>query len=347
MILTKYYANEEDKVQERMSGQEDCNYVGYLKNEKACLAMTGCLGSGDPIDFTILSEHAGDYVNFQWIQEHNAVEGLTNPFTTGEAKSHYVVMDPSFRSDNDTTDNLFPEKNELHEDPMNTELEMVVEEFCFWGWGSCPSLPSSMHMTYRAGYDDYFLKQSQIGSRSKAESVIKAAMTHIQPAYCDRSLGTKISFQREGSIKYYAGTKWEANDLFIMTKNFGFFGREVGNSDTLVLVGSDPTPQDQKWAGIASLGSLCAMMSGWKATINLGYSAQTVAWSVQHEIGHSLGMKHDNDHWDRSCHNGGIMGSKKQGWSKCSKSDFEGHYRSYKWRWCMPQSSSACRGMGR
>ena len=31
MILTKYYANEEDKVQERMSGQEDCNYVGYLK----------------------------------------------------------------------------------------------------------------------------------------------------------------------------------------------------------------------------------------------------------------------------------------------------------------------------
>ena len=42
--------------------------------------MTGCLDSGEPIEFTILSEHAGDYVNFQWIQEHNAVEGLTNPF---------------------------------------------------------------------------------------------------------------------------------------------------------------------------------------------------------------------------------------------------------------------------
>ena len=122
-------------------------------------------------------------------------------------------------------------------------------------------------------------------------------MTHILPAYCDRSLGTKISFQvscyfkefyqsykliftcqREGSIKYYAGTKWEANDLWVLRKNFAFVGREVGNADTLVLVGSDPTPHDQKWAGIASMGSLCAMMSGWKATINLGYSAQTVAW---------------------------------------------------------------------
>ena len=65
IILEKYYANEMDKVQERMSGIEDCNYLGYLKNEKACLAMTGCIDS-EFREFTINSAHAGEFVSFRW-----------------------------------------------------------------------------------------------------------------------------------------------------------------------------------------------------------------------------------------------------------------------------------------
>ena len=50
--------------------------------------MTGCLDSGEPIHFTIYSEHTGDYVDFQWIQEHDIVEGRTNPFTVSTLQNY-------------------------------------------------------------------------------------------------------------------------------------------------------------------------------------------------------------------------------------------------------------------
>ena len=73
IILTKYFANEDDKVQERMSGVEDCNYVGHLKNDRSCLAMTGCLDS-EVREFTLSSEHAGDRPSYKWFQNGTVEE---------------------------------------------------------------------------------------------------------------------------------------------------------------------------------------------------------------------------------------------------------------------------------
>ena len=74
IVLTKYFASEDDKVQERMSGVEDCNFVGHLKNEKACLAMTGCLDS-EFREFTIFSEHAGHRTSYRWFS-NGTVESI-------------------------------------------------------------------------------------------------------------------------------------------------------------------------------------------------------------------------------------------------------------------------------
>ena len=44
LVLNQFYANQED----RMADIKDCNFIGHLENEpKACVAMTGCVGSED------------------------------------------------------------------------------------------------------------------------------------------------------------------------------------------------------------------------------------------------------------------------------------------------------------
>ena len=75
LILKQYYANEE----ERMARFEACHYIGHLANEhKACVAMTGCIGSED-VQFTIMSEHATESSMFKWTSEGN-VEIIESPF---------------------------------------------------------------------------------------------------------------------------------------------------------------------------------------------------------------------------------------------------------------------------
>ena len=99
---------------------------------------------------------------------------------------------------------------DVEEDLEQENFEAEIEEFCFGGWGWCPSMPSTMHMVYRAGYDDRFLAKLG-GSKSAAENYIKQAMTHATPAFCAPGLGTKISLQRDGAIKHYAGYAWDSS----------------------------------------------------------------------------------------------------------------------------------------
>ena len=62
LVLRKHYFNDEG----RMDSSNDCNYIGYLANEKhACVAMTGCLGLDD-IEFTIMSTHSVGSTGYIW-----------------------------------------------------------------------------------------------------------------------------------------------------------------------------------------------------------------------------------------------------------------------------------------
>ena len=61
LVLGKHYFNEEDRMFDK-----ECNYKGYLANERdACVAMTGCIGSDD-IEFTIMSKHNVGSTGFVW-----------------------------------------------------------------------------------------------------------------------------------------------------------------------------------------------------------------------------------------------------------------------------------------
>merc|ERR1712168_828994 len=62
LVLSRFDANDED----RMANKEHCNFIGHLENEpEACVAMTGCFGSGD-VHLTIISKHVMRGSMFTW-----------------------------------------------------------------------------------------------------------------------------------------------------------------------------------------------------------------------------------------------------------------------------------------
>ena len=62
-----------------MNGAEECHFIGHLaKEQDACVAMTGCVGSED-IDFTIMSSHATESAMFKWSKDGH-VEIIESPF---------------------------------------------------------------------------------------------------------------------------------------------------------------------------------------------------------------------------------------------------------------------------
>ena len=64
-VLNHFDDSEDDKL----AGH--CHYIGHLTNEKkACVAMTGCIGSED-VEFTIMSSHGSDSNLFKWKKDGN------------------------------------------------------------------------------------------------------------------------------------------------------------------------------------------------------------------------------------------------------------------------------------
>jgi hypothetical protein len=96
LVLNRYYSSEKD----RMAEAEECHFIGHLaKEQDACVAMTGCIGSED-IDFTIMSSHATKSAMFKWSKDGH-VEIIESPFkvknilqfinTTSRMKNQYRV----------------------------------------------------------------------------------------------------------------------------------------------------------------------------------------------------------------------------------------------------------------
>ena len=84
LVLNRYYSSEED----RTAGAEECHFIGHLaKEQDACVAMTGCVGSED-IDFTIMSSHATKSAMFKWSKDGH-VEMIESPF---KVKNHMGIF---------------------------------------------------------------------------------------------------------------------------------------------------------------------------------------------------------------------------------------------------------------
>ena len=85
LVLNRYYSSEED----RMLGSEEYHFIGYLaKEQDACVAMTGCVGSED-IDLTIMSRHATESSMFKWTKDGH-VEIIESPFKVKDCDATIV-----------------------------------------------------------------------------------------------------------------------------------------------------------------------------------------------------------------------------------------------------------------
>jgi len=332
LVLNRYYSSEED----RMAGAEDCHFIGHLaKEQDACVAMTGCVGSED-IDFTIMSSHATKSAMFKWSKDGH-VEVIESPFKNGNARSDMLERgDDGWEQDLDEM-----------EEPEIEAAEMAIEELCTGS--SCASVPATNLLQIRAGYDDGFLAKVG-GTAASAESYIKSALPHVQASYCHKSLGTKISVQRIGDIKHYSGRSLQATGAKLQ-EMWDTTLSDLGTADLMMYMGYDNDYYGT--VGIAWGKIVCIRSSGnkYKESINEWRNTHAEAGHViAHEIGHNIGMDHDFSpaHEAAGCKGKGIMsyGDPPNEWSACSVKDLQAHYLTNKNNWCMDLAPSACDGSG-
>jgi len=333
LVLNRYYSSEED----RMLGAEECHFIGHLaKEQEACVAMTGCVGSED-IDLTIMSSHATESSMFKWKMDGH-VEVIESPFKNGQARGDMLERE----ADNDMEQDL----DEIVEEELDA-AEYAIEEMCTGS--NCANVPATNLLQINAGYDDGFLAKVG-GTAAAAEAYIKSSLPHFQVHYCHESLGTKIVIQRLGSIKHYSGRSLQASgakleEMFETTKE------ELGTADLMMYMGFDNDYYGT--VGIAYGKSVCSHPSGTKYKQSINEHRKTHAEAghvIAHEIGHNIGMDHDFSpaHKAAGCDGTGIMsyGDPPNKWSECSKRDLQAHYLTNKNRWCMDLAPTACDGSG-
>ena len=326
LILSRYYSNEND----RLAQTEKCHFFGHLEGEpEACIALTGCPGSDD-LEFTIMSEHSSDTM-FKW-NKNGEVQVIEN-------KAH-----GSYLERRDQENWAFVGDDEMVNSNIE-EAESEIEKNC--DDGGCEPLPETMLLSLRFGYDEGFLDKT--GSHDNAEAYIHSTMPHVQAHYCHSSLGTKIQLEIVGEIKHYAGIYLQATGAKLK-ETLEITKEDLGDANLMVYMGynyEDPSP----YAGIAWTGQVCLPpnVNAWKSSINeWGPHHSEMGQTIAHEIGHNLGMKHDlhPDHAGKGCEKTGVMSSYEgltNGWSACSKSDFQAHYIYAKEKneeWCLPRKFS-------
>ena len=330
MVLSRYYSNEND----RLARTENCHFFGHLEGEPdACIALTGCPGSDD-LEFTIMSEHLSDTM-FKWNKNGNV------QVIKSKARSTFLER----KDQEDQNGSWSPVDEDEIVNPAIQKAETEMAKNC--ASGNCKSVPTTMLLSLRFGYDEGFLNKT--GSHAKAKAYVKTAMTHAQAIFCHSSLGTKIQLELVGEIKHYAGkylqaTEAKEKEMVEITK------KDIGDADLMVYMGYDAKSEPYGGGGIAYMGTVClpSTYAGEKSSINewlLYYSE--AGHLIAHEIGHNLGMFHDFDarHSGKGCDKKGVMsyeGLLNQ-WSTCSKSDFQAHMtyvNQMGQTWCMPRKFS-------
>lgn len=124
LVLEKYYANEDD----RRAGTEFCHYIGRLASDPdAYVALTGCPGGAEDVEFTILSQQM-DATMFRWTKEGGV-----------ELISEHDVVGPS-RSRADDDDEF--QNDEVVFDEQLAAAHLAVEKSC--DEGGCENLPQTM-----------------------------------------------------------------------------------------------------------------------------------------------------------------------------------------------------------
>ena len=216
----------------------------------------------------------------------------------------------------------------------------------------CKKLPETQLLKLQILYNTPLL--TQMGSEAGVSKLINSVMTHVQAYYCHRTLGSKVKLEQSG-VKYYEETDWPVTEETLQ-KLANIAKTDLAKSEANLFVGLTHAPHGNHVAGLAWESAICNSRD-WSMSINAWDADMTTfANTVAHELGHNLGMKHDNEpnHKAKGCDKQGIMSYGRYGenwteWSICSKDDFTNHYRAVlmhgKKSWCLPEAPSACQSI--
>jgi len=142
---------------------------------------------------------------------------------------------------------------------------------------------------------------------------------------------TKVDLKNTGEIKYVEGLSSIRAD----NKSLDTIRKKIKPTTHHVYFVSDP--KDHEYVGYSYEGAGCDK-SGFAISIvgfqedGYGNSETLTANTLAHELGHSLGMKHDDheDHGGKNTTCQGIMSElmyRDKKWSSCSNQDFKKFYK--------------------
>ena len=171
---------------------------------------------------------------------------------------------------------------------------------------------------------------------AKAKEIIR----HAQNRFCHHSLGTQILIKTVGVEPL--GRRITANDHDSMWQKTKQLLLKSPRADLVVYIAAT---DNRGYAGIAPVSSACAPDNGRvnfngrqltfaniKDSINeYGRSASLTGTIVAHEVGHNLGMYHNEQKCggtiNNSIMNAIVPNGQSPVWSRCDKNEFRAHWR--------------------
>ncbi|XP_018599498.2 disintegrin and metalloproteinase domain-containing protein 9-like isoform X1 [Scleropages formosus] len=295
------YAKNGSLVTDRPLMQDHCHYQGYVKDvEGSSVAMSICSGLRGVL-------HIG-----------NSSYGI-EPLESASSFQHLVyrledvVAEPLVCATTHREEDYDPHiSHELHEPLVG------------------PLLRRKRDMLHQTHYVELFLvvDNDRFAYKGKNQTAVQEEMVHlanyIDSVYVPLNIrvvlvGLEIWSQR--NLINTEGSAGEVLSRFVQWREQQLLSRHRHDSGQLILNKSFGGT-----AGMAFVGTVCSRSHGGGINAFTSGNTQSFASIVAHELGHNLGMNHDDD---RSCRcavdscimNSGASGSRN--FSSCSADDFE------------------------
>ncbi|KPP68785.1 hypothetical protein Z043_112507, partial [Scleropages formosus] len=295
------YAKNGSLVTDRPLMQDHCHYQGYVKDvEGSSVAMSICSGLRGVL-------HIGN--------SSYGIEPLesTSSFQHLVYRLEDVVAEPLVCATTHREEDYDPHiSHELHEPLVG------------------PLLRRKRDMLHQTHYVELFLvvDNDRFAYKGKNQTAVQEEMVHlanyIDSVYVPLNIrvvlvGLEIWSQR--NLINTEGSAGEVLSRFVQWREQQLLSRHRHDSGQLILNKSFGGT-----AGMAFVGTVCSRSHGGGINAFTSGNTQSFASIVAHELGHNLGMNHDDD---RSCRcavdscimNSGASGSRN--FSSCSADDFE------------------------
>lgn len=343
--LTLYYVDLEEPDTAYLLDEGDCIYSGHLyRDALSNVLVTGC--EDETISIQVHSTVAGDrlfslengsivYVTFsdedQLYQDYDENDEFETLFPVVAEKNGRLKRDSEEEYDDDFYDyDDEPEENPEFEENSPPLDDNEVLDF---------PLPIKLIFNINVYLDQYWYQIPGVGTEAQATRKARQVLKHAKKLFDHESLETKMDLQfgdriYRSSAPHLVATKPGGLDIFDKHLQ-GPYKIENKYAVTHLHLTADLPGKKFPSVGKATIAEICNEKP--KAIVRFTKNELRTAWTVAHELGHTLGMIHDF----KTVEGGrGRCQSKKNGitvmnygsknprnvWSDCSNQDFKTAY---------------------